>query len=68
MDDGLVQFDVMSNAIVARCLNPCCSGQWSSTKGELNKNVADYVLILVVVEDGLVLHMKKINQIATIKS
>ena len=37
------------------CLNPCCSGQWSSTKGELNKNVADYVLILVVVEDGLVL-------------
>ena len=36
------------------CLNPCCSGRWSSTKGELNKNVADYVLILVVVEDGLV--------------
>ena len=43
-----------------RCLNPCCSGQWSSTK---NYWVASpqyaTVLILVVVDNGLVQSLKR---------
>ena len=54
VEDGLVPYKFSKLWLRMTCLNPCCSGQWSSTKGELNKNVADYVLILVVVEDGLV--------------
>ena len=37
-------------------LNPCCSGQWSRTiKWANDKRKAEYVLILVVVDNGLVL-------------
>ena len=37
------------------CLNPCCSGRWSRTKGRSPSNESErLVLILVVVDDGLV--------------
>ena len=36
-------------------LNPCCSGQWSRTHlANVVNNIANYVLILVVVDNGLV--------------
>ena len=40
-------------------LNPYCSGRWSRTAKHFNDHVSDYkVLILIVVEDGLVLHVE----------
>ena len=37
-------------------LNPCCSGQWSSTNDYLKEDeLVHIVLILVVVDNGLVL-------------
>ena len=37
-------------------LNPCCSGQWSSTIATYDSiHVSKFVLILIVVVDGLVL-------------
>ena len=35
-------------------LNPYCSGRWSRTHDEFNKRVEKYVLILIVVDNGLV--------------
>ena len=35
-------------------LNPCCNGRWSRTNGNEDKAKQHYVLILVVMEDGLV--------------
>ena len=37
-----------------RCLNPCCSGQWSSTHFYRLLIKIYIVLILVVVDNGLV--------------
>ena len=31
MDNGLVQAWLLRNSAIRCCLNPCCSGQWSST-------------------------------------
>ena len=36
------------------CLNPCCSGRWSRTTFGVCYASVGFVLILVVVEDGLV--------------
>ena len=41
-------------------LNPCCNGRWSHTTPEVSFTVSDeLVLILVVMEDGLILTIKK---------
>ena len=55
MDNGLVHGNSVQFTMVGGgCLNPCCSGQWSSTSSAI-KGVADgIVLILVVVDNGLV--------------
>ena len=37
-------------------LNPCCSGQWSRTERRFPYLCRGPVLILVVVDNGLVLH------------
>ena len=57
MDDGLVHME--RSYRLHRCLNPCCSGRWSSTSRTLTPRIGeDAVLILVVVDDGLVLLQK----------
>ena len=43
------------------CLNPCCSGRWSRTLAKHLTNTFASVLILVVVEDGLVPWVVRIN-------
>ena len=40
-----------------KCLNPCCSGQWSRTEYSVTPDGVWYVLILVVVDNGLVLDL-----------
>ena len=37
--------------------NSCCSGRWSRTFQNENIEPCPYVLILVVVEDGIVLNV-----------
>ena len=45
------------------CLNPCCSGRWSRTFKTLKLwQHYQLVLILVVVEDGLVPHLRKTTE------
>ena len=36
------------------CLNPYCSGRWSRTAKSILLLLMEFVLILIVVEDGLV--------------
>ena len=57
LDDGLVlPFTLTLLLITLLCLNPCCSGRWSSTLvWDWMKEDLIHVLILVVVDDGLVL-------------
>ena len=57
MDDGLVRlFLTLTVRSILNCLNPCCSGRWSSTgKEHIEFALLQWVLILVVVDDGLVL-------------
>ena len=46
-------------------LNPCCSGRWSRTYLFVNFKIGElYVLILVVVDDGLVLTKEQALKIA----
>ena len=55
MDNGLVLISASIRTNAENGLNPCCSGQWSST--QLTSRVLVYfnnVLILVVVDNGLV--------------
>ena len=55
MEDGLVlqmRYLPISSWF---CLNPCCNGRWSRTiYDNINDYEYPYVLILVVMEDGLV--------------
>ena len=55
MEDGLVR---MVRLIILQCLprlNPCCNGRWSRTFVRRSRYYNwRYVLILVVMEDGLV--------------
>ena len=59
------KFQVKKLLSPTRCLNPCCSGQWSRTLGDDIAFMAMAVLILVVVDNGLVrlhhscIHWKK---------
>ena len=51
--------------LVRQCLNPCCSGQWSSTlKGKCIWFKVTLVLILVVVDNGLVLTSQQVTKYA----
>ena len=43
------------------CLNPCCSGRWSRTNFCCGISTVFYVLILVVVDDGLVRDNVQLN-------
>ena len=55
MEDGLVLKCQQAKNWKRFCLNPCCSGRWPCTADMLIKAFLMYwVLILVVVEDGLV--------------
>ena len=54
MDNGLVQEFAKALANLGKCLNPCCSGQWSSTSFSTSSGKYGGVLILIVVDDGLV--------------
>ena len=64
MEDGLVlSSQLMSNSYSER-LNPYCSGRWSRTVAAILHDIeVEYVLILIVVEDGLVPTTKLINDI-----
>ena len=39
VDDGLVHVRTFANADGRQCLNPCCSGRWSSTTIKVNLRV-----------------------------
>ena len=54
MDNGLVQIYSRSKHRSYESLNPCCSGQWSSTHFYRLLIKIYIVLILVVVDNGLV--------------
>ena len=54
VDDGLVLRCFTHKDILKDCLNPCCSGRWSSTSAWKISSCLECVLILVVVDDGLV--------------
>ncbi len=57
VDNGLVLNFIDANNGFTR-LNPCCSGQWSSTPSQRYECASDsWVLILVVVDNGLVLSL-----------
>ena len=57
VDNGLVPKIRQNMPELSCCINPCCSGQWSSThSSQYDAWTACTVLILIVVEDGLVLH------------
>ena len=56
VDNGLVRINVVPSKEKTHGLNPCCSGQWSSTPWSSNPTPTPVeVLILVVVDNGLVL-------------
>ena len=56
VDDGLVPKLILLRKGENICLNPCCSGRWSSTRMvKYGLTAIIMVLILVVVDDGLVL-------------
>ena len=58
-DNGLVPRSLVLANDKGVSLKPCCSGRWSRTNLNLTvQNVRTFVLILVVVEDGLVLLKK----------
>ena len=57
MDNGLVHYYNATESFLDTCLNPCCSGQWSSTRIDVKKNPKTGVLILVVVDNGLVRYL-----------
>ena len=45
----------MNEVAPLHCLNPYCSGQWSHTNGSNAAELADLlVLILIVVDNGLI--------------
>ena len=54
VDNGLVQIYSRSKHRSYESLNPCCSGQWSSTHFYRLLIKIYIVLILVVVDNGLV--------------
>ena len=55
VDNGLVRRIQNNQSLNRSSLNPCCSGQWSSTrKNQEKKDKKHVVLILVVVDNGLV--------------
>ena len=54
MDNGLVHNFSLNTRRGFRSLNPCCSGQWSSTAMVIGIVCCLVVLILVVVDNGLV--------------
>ena len=55
VDNGIVHLMANWINLMAICLNPCCSGQWSRTIYLLIFKIRrTYVLILVVVDNGLV--------------
>ena len=56
MDDGLVlMYKTIKGVYGKNSLNPCCSGRWSSTEFcDMISDLLKFVLILVVVDDGLV--------------
>ena len=58
MDNGLVLTEGKKYPVSLPGLNPCCSGQWSSTNITVMKGTNNEVLILVVVDNGLVLYGK----------
>ena len=47
--------------MILMSLNPCCSGQWSSTLWHFAKYQWAQVLILVVVDNGLVRENVQLN-------
>ena len=55
MEDGLVQCAEAYDKAVKDSLNPYCSGRWSRTGSTSTSRYLKFVLILIVVEDGLVL-------------
>ena len=60
MEDGLVPNKIKMKKYVVFGLNPCCDGRWSRTLIIYNyENYYYFVLILVVMEDGLVLLQKR---------
>ena len=56
VDNGLVLYSIDYIVDTILSLNPCCSGQWSSTYTGFTCDIEtlDNVLILVVVDNGLV--------------
>ena len=56
MDDGLVLSVKLIIELLLLCLNPYCSGRWSRTMETIIALIWNqFVLILIVVDDGLVL-------------
>ena len=55
MEDGLVLILYLLMRLISLSLNPCCDGRWSRTTACRPIVAKKYVLILVVMEDGLVL-------------
>ena len=60
MDNGLVLASAKILTLEKSGLNPFCNGQWSRT-GQVNHSAmsASQVLILFVMDNGLVLTIKK---------
>ena len=54
MEDGLVLILYLLMRLISLSLNPCCDGRWSRTTACRPIVAKKYVLILVVMEDGLV--------------
>ena len=58
MEDGLVLIYVVIEDYCHYCLNPYCNGRWSRTYMSSRYITCNtYVLILIVMEDGLVLDL-----------
>ena len=54
LDDALVPIEEAISRGIKDGLNPCCAGRCPSTQSAKGKNDAEYVSILVVLDDALV--------------
>ena len=66
VDNSLVLYLIICKQVPIMCLNPYCSGQWSSTAWkQMQTRQEGGVLILIVVDNGLVPVQAALNGKAT---